>query len=135
MKTSILVPIGEFRRPKVDDWFKDMDGYFIKACMDYQSDKYSIYQRHEIDVPEGEDWLYYRFNHGERWSSIRMPRPKIKKWIWYLSLQSPRGGWMNITTEKHLTLAELKEYPLPITSIQGQGWEAWRKLEGSEVEE
>lgn len=36
---------------------------------------------------------------------------------------------MKITTDQAITQTELKELPLPLTCINGVGWEAWQKFQ------
>jgi hypothetical protein len=96
MKISIFVPIGEKRIPRRGEYISGSNiDSFLRVEDEHRCLNYPIYILHEIEVPEGEDWLYYRFNHGKRWASIRMPRPKVKKW--YIEITSPKGRVLKLT--------------------------------------
>jgi hypothetical protein len=114
MKITVFVPIAE-GTPEITGEYHDHIGHFNP----YPLTPWDRYVRHVIEVPEGEDWFYYRFNHSERWASIRMPRPKVKKWRWYLDFEG-----MRVTTDNHM-----ENHPSNLSHL------CWRKVEGSEVAE
>jgi len=126
MKLIVFKETGKTEYPQIGQWYQNATGFFV-CCGAETIRAYPIYERIEIDVPEGMgivslSWYLRDKNrsgvfHGE----IRLSRPKLKQWLWerdYLDIKAER---LKLVSKEYLT-----EPPKC-----GCGW---RKVEGSEIE-
>jgi hypothetical protein len=89
---EVFVPTGEVRRPKKGEWIKStLTNDFIFVRVDFTFDKYPIYTRTEIPIPEGSEHLacYFRGMDHSRFSGLiplpSLKKPKVKKWIGFFN--------------------------------------------------
>jgi len=78
----------------------------------------------EIETPKKtEGWSYYVYNGkgGTESGNILIPRPKVKKYKWYNTIND-----IDITTSLHYSEQEIHDKAINL---------GWRKVPGSEVEE
>jgi hypothetical protein len=86
MKAYLFIETGEVRCPKSANWF--LRGNTPELCfVSSMCEKLPILTRHEIDVPDGTDYLNIipipsGLEGSEHFKSIPIPRPKkkVEKW-------------------------------------------------------
>jgi hypothetical protein len=132
MKLIVFKEKGEVRCPTKGEWVVDYQGNYLLVCEDDRCIHRPIYERIEIEVPEGADRLHYCWYKGRcsdgiilKCGDIDFPRPKVKRWRWQCEVR-PSIKWK--TTEHH-TEEEIKT----AYSI-GTSCSMFTKVEGSEVE-
>jgi hypothetical protein len=82
MKITIFIP-KEIRKPHQGDWFFGEFGSFTKCRhSDYQCE-HAIYEKHEIEVPEGATCMSYHFRDAcvqlnTNYGVIELPQKKVK---------------------------------------------------------
>lgn len=123
---TIFIP-KEVRKPHQGDWFFGEFGSFTKCRhSDYQC-KHAIYEKHEIEVPEGATCLAYNFRNAcmqlnTNYGVIELPKKKVKKWKWWRKM-----GSIEIVTVGHHTFEEMNKNNCVAD------W--WQKVHYSEIEE
>jgi hypothetical protein len=87
---EVFVPTGEVRRPKKGEWIKPtLTNDFISVIGDFTADKYPIYTREEIPIPEEAIGMWPAWNpplyelrkRNDYIPFPIIPKPKVKKWI------------------------------------------------------
>ena len=115
MKITILVPSGEERIPKIDE--------FYESCVNGRALQYlkgndltgnrMILKAHEVEVPDWHEcWIAHKareYDSTMRWREIPLPRPKkkVKKWQWVLkNIMSTRTNSTYFVSLKHYATSQ-----------------------------
>lgn len=130
MKCYLFVPTGETRAAHKGEWVNLLNNF--SQINDGTLGVYSIYHRHEIEVPDntpkllvcrgGEHLCYYPIKE----IVIKHFKPKVKKWIWVYA-PSYNNPTIGIITNNHLTEEEIKHL------FPNRAW--YHKIPETEIEE
>jgi hypothetical protein len=125
MKITVIVPT-DFRVPRNREYYLGKDGVWMYQIMGYETREQTIGIAHEIEVPEGSefiklDWL--KEWKGGTIATIPLPRPKkkVKKWQWALPCRVGNGCFNTC----HMTENDMKRTYIPI-------W--YHKIDETEIE-
>ena len=124
---SLIVfrPTGEVRYPKKGEWFVLPTDDMTQAYRDGLN-QYPIYERIEIEVPEGAteaNVAFYSESHVYNKFLIHLSRPKVKKWLWERDYDNSHTSNMKVVTK----------IPFSEKEIWGDG-NRWRRVPGTEIE-
>ena len=126
-RAYLFIETGEVREPKEGEWI------FSNRCLPCfrlatAEDKKSLFFTcHEIDIPEGADYLYVGMESDKGpgyqrtiYSDIEVHRPKrkVKKWRWWTTING-----VEVTTSEPFSEDEMVEKNL-----------IWHKVSSSEIE-